>query len=57
MIDEMYKYSAITGNIIGAKSLEYRRLINPKYKSDKNHTATKSPKSIQSPLIKGSDNF
>jgi hypothetical protein len=46
MIDGKYKYSAITGKIIGAKSLECRRLINPKYKSDKNHTATKSFKSI-----------
>jgi hypothetical protein len=43
MIDEKYKYSAITGKIIGAKSLEYRRLINPKYNPDENHTATKSP--------------
>ena len=30
----------------GAKSLEYRRLINPKYKPDENHTGFKSSKSI-----------
>jgi hypothetical protein len=40
----------------GSKSLEYRRLINPKYKPEENHTARNSAKSIPSALIKGPDN-
>ncbi|MGE5478890.1 MAG: GxxExxY protein [Chloroflexota bacterium] len=53
-INYLEAYNHEIGMLInfGAKSLEYRRLINPKYKSNQNYPAKKPINSIQSNLTK-----